>query len=126
MACRVGRTAVRKGWAGAVAQCKADSLVCAQHFPDDSLDFVYLDARHDRHSVLMELLAYWPKLRVGGVMAGHDYTDQDDPDASQDPESTGQDWTLNSDGTRDVSGRTVRGAVDDFFSGSASYGPGAD
>eukprot|EP00747_Dinoflagellata_sp_TGD_P023441 gnl/TRDRNA2_/TRDRNA2_129810_c0_seq1.p1 gnl/TRDRNA2_/TRDRNA2_129810_c0~~gnl/TRDRNA2_/TRDRNA2_129810_c0_seq1.p1 ORF type:complete len:449 (+),score=50.60 gnl/TRDRNA2_/TRDRNA2_129810_c0_seq1:36-1349(+) len=123
-ACRIGRAVVRQGWAGAVVQCRGDRLECARHFVDNSLDFVYLDARHDRGSVLQELQAYWPKLRPGGVMAGHDYTEQDDPDASQDPQATGQDWTLNhADGTREISGRAVRGAVDDFFSGVARESP---
>merc|ERR1712061_735008 len=89
------------GWASALAQCKADSVSCAQQFLDGSLDFVYLDARHDRQGVLEDLSAYWPKLRAGGVIAGHDYTQQVDDDASNDPESTGQDWTLGKDGTRE-------------------------
>ena len=28
----------------------------------------------------------------------------------------GNDWTVNYDGTKDTTGRVVRGAVDDFFS----------
>lgn len=40
---------------------------------DRSLDWVYLDARHDRDSVAHDLRAWWPKLRPGGVFAGHDY-----------------------------------------------------
>ena len=38
-------------------------------------------------------------------------------DATQDPATQRQDWTLNFDGTRDASGRAVKGAVDDFFAG---------
>ena len=37
----------------------------------------------------------------------------------EDPSSTLQDWTLNFDGTRDETNRTVKGAVDDFFAGVA-------
>jgi hypothetical protein len=44
-------------------------------FPDNSLDFVYLDARHDYDGVKEDLHAWWPKLKVGGVMAGHDFVE---------------------------------------------------
>jgi len=41
---------------------------------DASLDFVYLDARHDYESVKEDIGLWYPKVRPGGVMAGHDYT----------------------------------------------------
>jgi hypothetical protein len=34
---------------------------------------VYIDARHDYCSVTEDLELYWPKLRPGGIVAGHDY-----------------------------------------------------
>lgn len=40
---------------------------------DDSLDFVYLDARHDYASVKEDISLWFPKVRPGGVLAGHDY-----------------------------------------------------
>lgn len=42
---------------------------------DGSLDFVYLDARHDYESVREDLHDWWPKLRRLGIFAGHDYVD---------------------------------------------------
>ena len=42
---------------------------------DNSLDFVYLDARHDYRSVVEDLAAWTPKVRRGGIIAGHDYLD---------------------------------------------------
>lgn len=50
------------------------SHVVASTFPDRSLDFVLLDASHDRDNVLRDLQAWAPKIRPGGVMAGDDYT----------------------------------------------------
>jgi hypothetical protein len=38
-----------------------------------SLDFQYIDARHDYEGVLEDLRAWWPKLCPGGLMAGHYY-----------------------------------------------------
>jgi predicted O-methyltransferase YrrM len=40
-----------------------------------SLDFVYIDARHDYESVLEDLEHWFDKVRPGGVLAGHDYVD---------------------------------------------------
>ena len=42
--------------------------------PPNSLDFVYVDARHDYESVLEDMRDWWTKLRPGGILAGHDYT----------------------------------------------------
>lgn len=47
----------------------------AERIPHHSLDFVYLDARHDYASVKEDLGDWFDKLRPGGVFAGHDYID---------------------------------------------------
>lgn len=51
------------------------SLEAAARIPDQSLDFAYIDARHDYDSVLQDLEAWFPKVRPGGILAGHDYAD---------------------------------------------------
>ena len=40
---------------------------------DGALEFVYVDATHLYADAARDLAAWWPKLRVGGVMAGDDY-----------------------------------------------------
>ena len=55
------------------------STEAAGHVADRSLDFVYIDARHDYDSVIEDLAAWFPKLRPGGLIAGHDYVDGDFP-----------------------------------------------
>ena len=47
----------------------------APRIPCHSLDFVYIDARHDFDSVLEDLDAWYDKVRPGGIIAGHDYLD---------------------------------------------------
>jgi len=47
----------------------AESLL----FEDGSVDAVYIDGAHDPLSVRKDLNAWLPKIRVGGVMCGHDY-----------------------------------------------------
>lgn len=51
------------------------SISAAKRFQDNSLDFVYIDARHDYRSVQSDLAAWYPKIMVGGILAGHDYKD---------------------------------------------------
>lgn len=46
----------------------------ATHFRDGCLDFVMIDANHDYEDVRADILAWTPKLRPGGVLAGDDYS----------------------------------------------------
>ncbi len=55
------------------------SVEAAPGVPDHSLDFVYIDARHDYDSVLEDLAAWVVKVKPGGILAGHDYVDGDLP-----------------------------------------------
>lgn len=55
----------------------ATSLMGAEMVPDQSLDFVFLDANHEAAFVLTDLVTWIPKIRAGGIMAGHDYGDVD-------------------------------------------------
>lgn len=42
---------------------------------DEELDFVYLDANHRKSSVQTDIDIWWPKLKRGGMLCGHDYLD---------------------------------------------------
>ena len=48
------------------------SLEASIGIPDDSLDMVYVDGNHLYPYVWIDLWNYWPKLREGGIMSGHD------------------------------------------------------
>lgn len=56
------------------------SVEAAAKVQDHSLDFVYIDARHDYESVKEDVGAWCSKVRPGGIMAGHDYVDGDLPE----------------------------------------------
>lgn len=45
----------------------------ALQFEDSSLDFIYLDGNHSLPHVIADLAAWTPKVRAGGIVAGHDY-----------------------------------------------------
>lgn len=96
-------------WREKVAVCRNYTTSCVDMFDDEYFDFIYVDARHDFKGVWDDVVAYWPKLKVGGIMAGHDYVTNDDG-----PRQSGQDWTKNYDGTIDETGTVVKGAIDMF------------
>lgn len=91
--------------------CQDYTTNCAKkYFGVPQFDFIYVDARHDYKGVLQDLENWWPVLKPGGIMAGHDYVTNDDG-----PMQSRQNWTVNFDGTVDPTGRAVKGAVDDFM-----------
>jgi len=51
------------------------SVDAIELFEDRSLDFVYIDARHYREAVVEDLDSWFPKVRAGGILSGHDYFD---------------------------------------------------
>lgn len=51
---------------------RATSEEAAKLVPD-GLDFVYIDANHAYEHVKWDIALWWPKVRPGGMLAGHDY-----------------------------------------------------
>ena len=54
------------------------SLEAADCYDDKSLDFVFIDAAHDYDSIHADILAWFPKVKIGGVIAGHDFNHSPD------------------------------------------------
>lgn len=50
-----------------------ESLKASELYEDESLDFVFIDGDHRAESVYADLKAWWPKIKPGGLLAGHDY-----------------------------------------------------
>lgn len=49
------------------------SMDAVSKFEDGSLDFVYIDARHEFDPVMMDIIHWVPKVRIGGIVSGHDF-----------------------------------------------------
>jgi hypothetical protein len=56
-----------------------DMVTAAAGTADGVLDFVFCDADHSAEGTLEAIDAWWPKLRPGGLMAGHDLDYPDYP-----------------------------------------------
>lgn len=57
------------------APMRMTSEEASSKFIDGVFDFVYIDANHKYESISQDLKLWWPKVRWGGVFAGHDYLD---------------------------------------------------
>lgn len=55
---------------------RMESVVAAQQFANQTVDFVFIDADHRYEFVKADIEAWSPKVKNGGVIAGHDYEPQ--------------------------------------------------
>lgn len=56
-----------------IVPIRADSLLASTKFEDESLDMVFIDAGHEYEHVKNDIRAWYPKVKSGGIIAGHDY-----------------------------------------------------
>lgn len=49
------------------------SVDAARLYQDHSLEFVYIDASHDYQSVKEDILTWFNKVKIGGIIGGDDY-----------------------------------------------------
>lgn len=54
------------------------SVPASQKFPSNVLDFVYIDGDHSLDGIYQDLYCWVPKVKLGGIVAGHDYKDGGD------------------------------------------------
>jgi len=95
---------------------RSDSKSASEIFPDNSLDFVYIDANHAYDFVVEDINLWFPKLKKGGIFSGHDYIDMDwYSDPAYAPNGKDKYIYLNSEGGLVYSGIFgVNPAVDEF------------
>jgi len=54
---------------------RTESAKAVKYFEGATFDFIFLDGDHTEQGVALDLQTWWPKIKVGGMLAGHDYFD---------------------------------------------------
>lgn len=62
-----------KGYEDRAIMVRASSEIASKMFADESLDFVYIDANHAYDFVKQDIALWFPKVKKGGYVMGHDY-----------------------------------------------------
>lgn len=62
-----------KPFADRIVIRQMQSSDCAGGYPDDHFDFAFIDADHTYEAVREDISLWRPKVRSGGILAGHDY-----------------------------------------------------
>lgn len=52
---------------------RMDSVSASKQYENNSIDFVFIDANHEYTYVKKDIESWFPKVKVGGIIAGHDY-----------------------------------------------------
>jgi len=52
---------------------KGDCTEIVNNFEDGYFDFLYIDANHEYQYIKRDLKNWYPKVKSGGIFAGHDY-----------------------------------------------------
>lgn len=68
-----------KEFAERVTLMRMPSLEAARQFDEGSLDFVFIDGDHSYEGCKADIEAWSPKVRKGGLIAGHDFNETDYP-----------------------------------------------
>lgn len=71
------------GYGNLISLIITDSISASRLFPDASLDWVHLDARHDYDGLKADIEAWLPKVKPGGWLSGDDYDHVKWPDVVQ-------------------------------------------
>lgn len=53
---------------------RKSSEEAVKEYEDESLDFVFIDAGHEYDDVKKDIEIWLPKVKKGGILAGHDYS----------------------------------------------------
>lgn len=77
---------------------RMETVAAAELFDDCTFDFVFIDACHEYDAVKADIAAWRSKVRVGGLLCGHDYGNKHvgvkpAVDELGLPVTTGADWT---------------------------------
>lgn len=79
----------------AIQTVRAPSRQAVHAFPDDFLDWVYIDADHHYEEALFDIANWSKKVRPGGIVAGHDFNQEQVAKALKEIEEENPHWEIN-------------------------------
>ncbi len=56
-----------------ITHIKGSSHEVHTQFEDESIDFLFIDGDHNTDAVYKDLTLWYPKVKTGGIISGHDY-----------------------------------------------------
>lgn len=60
-------------WKDKVKLVRKYSSEASQDYPDGYFDLVFLDGDHSFQGIMTDIVCWEPKVRIGGILCGHDY-----------------------------------------------------
>lgn len=61
------------GFSHMIKAVKKPSIVAAEDYRDNTIDAIWIDADHSYHEIKADIAAWYPKVKIGGLIAGHDF-----------------------------------------------------
>lgn len=58
-----------------IQSLRGDSKILYKDFQNDSIDFLFIDGDHRYPGIKADLKNWFPKIKNGGIIAGHDYNE---------------------------------------------------
>ena len=56
-----------------ITSIRKESVLAAKDFEDNSIDAVFIDGCHEPECVTEDINAWYPKVKINGILAGHDW-----------------------------------------------------
>lgn len=66
------------GFSEKIKLIESTSIIFAKTIKDESIDLVFLDSEIDKKSAIDDMNAWYPKLKPGGILCGHHYSQIED------------------------------------------------
>lgn len=60
-------------WQSKTTLITQESVFASELFDNEFFDYVYIDGNHTAEAVQADILAWFPKVKKGGILGGHDY-----------------------------------------------------
>lgn len=71
--CTIYENIIKSGLGGSIKVVPKDSIEASKDFNEGELNFIFLDSSHEYIETRESIKAWYPKLKDGSILSGHDY-----------------------------------------------------